>query len=122
MNIANKILKKILWIWKMTREEYVKLCSSYGMFPSFKESNKDTDYGFYVNNTEFMSVCGYRSKENPDKDWEDGSMIFYNDNGFYRDEYYTDCKKSIPSLIKEIEKVKMKINLYRKKQIERDFV
>ena len=106
----------------MTREEYDKLCSSYGMFPYWKESNKDTDFGFYVNNTKFISVCGYRSEENPDKDWKDGSMIFYNDSGFFRGEYYTDCEKAKPALLKEIEKVKMKINLYRKSQIERDFV
>ena len=120
MSIANVILKKILCIWKMTREEYVKLCSSYGMIPYREGSATDPDFGFYINNTKFIVVCGYRSEEHSGL-WEEGSMIFYNNESIFNGEYYTVCKKSIPSLIKEIKKAKMFINLYRKRQIERDF-
>ena len=120
MNIANVILKKILWIWKMTREEYGKLCISNGMIPYREGSATDTDYGFYINNTKFIVVCGYRSEEHSGL-WEEGSMIFYNNGRIFNGEYYTDCKKSIPSLIKEIKKAKRFINLHRKRQIERDF-
>ena len=104
----------------MTLEEYVKLCSNLGLVPCNKFKD-EPDYGYYIVGG-FFSVCGYRAEKIQRYGWKPGSLIFYGDNGFYRDEYYTDCEKAKPALLKEIEKAKMKINLYRKRQIERDFV
>ena len=106
----------------MKFDEYQKLCSNLGLVPcnNFKD---EPDYGYYVVGEQnwFFSVCGYRSEQIERYGWKPGSLIFYSDNGFYRNEYYTDCEKAKPALLKEIEKVRIKINSYRKIQIERDF-
>lgn len=111
----------------MKIEEYKKLCSSLGLEPYNKFKN-ETDYGYYVGVSDwlhdavFFSVCGYREKREEYGKWKSGSLIFYGNNGFYRDEYYTDCEKAKPALIKEIGKVKQKVNEYRKRKIAMDFL
>ena len=111
----------------MSIEEYNKLCSSLGSEPYDKFRN-ETDYGYFVgernwlSNERFFSVCGYRAKKADDGSWKSGSLIFYGNNGFYRDEYYTDCDKAKSALIKEIGKFKQKVNEYRKRKLAMDFV
>lgn len=106
----------------MKFDEYQKLCSSLGLVPS-NIVKDEPDYGYYIGEQNcFFSVCGYRYKKIEGYVWKPGSLIFYGDNGFYRNEYYTDCEKAKPALLKEIKKAKMKINLYRKSQIGKDFV
>ncbi|MBO7691282.1 MAG: hypothetical protein J6T10_01450 [Methanobrevibacter sp.] len=111
----------------MSIEEYNKLCNSLGLVP-YDKTREETDYGYFVgvrnwlHSERFFSVCGYRAKKVDDRSWRPGSLIFYDDNGFYRDEYYTDCEKAKPALMKEIDKFKQKINEYRKRNIAMDFV
>lgn len=107
----------------MKFDEYQKLCSSLGLVPS-NNVKDEPDYGYYIGDKQyrFFTICGYRGEKSQRYGWKPGSLIFYDDIGFYRDEYYTDCEKAKPALMKEIEKARIKINLYRKKQIEQDFV
>lgn len=111
----------------MKFEEYKELCSSLGLVP-YDEFQNESDYGYcvgernWLHNERFFSVCGYRAKKADDGRWKTGSLIFYGDNGFYRGEYYTDCKKAKPALMKEISKFKRKVNEYRKRNIAMDFV
>lgn len=109
----------------MKFDEYKELCSSLGLVPYF---TNEREYGYYVgernwlHNERFYSVCGYRAEEIEDKSWEPGSLIFFDNNGFYSGEYYTDCEKAKPALMKEISKFKHKVNEYRKRNIAMDFV
>ena len=111
----------------MKFEEYQKLCSSLGLVPSNKFKD-EPDYGYYVgvsdwlHDARFFSVCGYRAEMIERYGWKPGSLIFYGDNGFYRNEYYTDCEKAKPALLREISKIKQEVNEYRKRNIEKDFV
>lgn len=109
----------------MKFDEYQKLCSSLGLVPYDNFAN-ETDFGYYVGERnwlhKFFSVCGYRAEKFVGQNWKSGSLILYADNGFYRDEYYTDCEEAKPALMKEIGKIKQKVNEYRKIQISRDFV
>jgi hypothetical protein len=110
----------------MKFEEYQKLCSSLGLVPSNNYID-EPDYGYYVGVSDwihdaiFFSVCGYRAEMMERNGWKPGSLIFYGDDGFYRDEYYTDCEKAKPALFKEIGKIKQKVNEYRIRNLEKDF-
>jgi len=107
----------------MKFDEYQKLCSSLGLVPCNKVKD-EPDYGYYVSvsDTRFFSVCGYRSEIIERYGWKPGSLIFYGNNGFYRNEYYTDCEKAKPALLKEISKIKQEVNEYRKQNLEKDFM
>ena len=110
----------------MKFDEYKELCSSLGLVPSNKFKD-EPDYGYYIGGAVgeqnwFFSVCGYRTEKIQRYGWKPGSLIFYSDNGFYRDEYYTDCDKAKSALIKEIGKFKQKVNEYRKRKLAMDFV
>lgn len=107
----------------MKIDEYKELCSSLGLVPCNKIKD-EPDYGYYVGVGEqkwFFSVCGYRAEKIERYGWKPGSLIFYSDKGFYRDEYYTDCKNAKPALLNEICKIKQKVNEYRKSNLEKDF-
>lgn len=103
----------------MTFEEYREIGKKYGL-TLYKDFEVDIDLGYKISDTEFISVCGYRSDSNGS--WPDGSVIFYNERGFYNGEWFDTVEKLEERILVEIEKKKAMVSKYRIRRINKDFV
>lgn len=104
----------------MTFEEYREIGKKYGLTLYKDFVGTDRDLGYKISDTEFISVCGYRSDSNGS--WPDGSVIFYNERGFYNGEWFDTVEKLEERILEEIEKKKAMVSKYRIRRMNKDFV
>jgi len=103
----------------MKFQEYREIGKKYGL-TLYNDIDTDIDLGYRIGDTEFISVCGYRSDSNVS--WPAGSVIFYNENGFWNGEWFDTVEKLEERILEEIEKKKAIVNEYRIRRMNRDFV
>lgn len=127
MKSGKGVIEKKNWTYKtvkeggeMTYQEYIEIGNKYGL-TLYSYFGIDRDLGYSIDDIEFISVCGYRS-ERKDGCWPDGSVIFYNEQGFWNGEWFDTVDGLEERILSEIEKKKAMISKYRISRIDKDFV